>query len=263
MKFTTYLLALGVAGALTPCSAAPAKSAPIQPAAASAPAPAASPSPADSPSSATPAATPQSSVTLVSERVHITIGEKEVHVESTSEFVNHGAACTVGIGLPDQVRATPHTFALRIDGRLTRTGVIYCAKPNGVWHERSLVFRNHGKHTVHSEYTLPLEAQSALDGSYYQIFYTLGDGGTWPDYIEHSEVEITFDRASVPGKLNLLPTEILGESHMANVQWSHFGPGTVVFQAPATPAKDGKTLTFVRDHWKPAPGDDLALFWKE
>ena len=258
MKLTTYSLALGLACLIQPCSAAPRR---------------ASDAPSVSNPSLTPVSpivgdpaadsTPQNSVTLVSERVHITVGEKEVHVESTSEFENRGAACAVGIGLPDQIRATPHTFALRIDGRLTHTGVISCAKPNGVWHERSLVFRDHGQHIVHSEYTMPIEAQSAMDGKYYQIFYALGNGGTWPGYIEHSVVEVTFERASVPAKLNLLPSEILGESHMANVQWSHFSPGTIVFQAPATPSKDGKTITFTRDHWKPVSGDDLSLFWKE
>lgn len=199
-------------------------------------------------------------VSLASELVHITVGRRQVRIDSRSEFVNRGAATTVRLGCSDRPNRSSG-FQVTVDGADVSTAQTSGA--HNIWHALSLSFRPDQHHVVRTIYILPLEARTAMEGRYYQLFYTLSGGATWAGSIERSEIEITFERPTLPARLILRPRQIVGEKYMANIPWSNLRPGTIIFQGPGIPQSRARTLRFVRTKWRPAPADDIALYWRE
>ncbi len=226
------------------------------------------------------------SVSMTSEVIRLSVGEESVKVDCQFVFTNHGTACKVRMGFPDEgfgaddpdeeggedVMKTPpkttftsfHSF---VDGKPVPTQLIRADKPGKYWHTKTVTFPAHAVVRIHDVYTQRIGggifSTGVQEGNVKQIGYILHTGASWHGAIGRSEIDVTFQDKAVQGNPKLIPlSRILKRPDGRDgrtIKGSVPAMNTVVWKGPGTPTVKGTTLQFVRTNWTPKSSDDIDL----
>jgi len=215
------------------------------------------------------------SVSMESEVINMTVGKKSTTVDCRFVFRNHGPACTVRMGFPDQGEGANdpdeehsddyasrpavtlfHSFRSWVDGSEVRTKLIRSNESGLFWHAKTVRFPANGAHIVRDLYTVDIGGgivgvahQKSVFGA--ETSYTLHTGASWHGPIGRSEVNVRFARPDITPPLSL-GTRF--DSEIANTS-AH----VIRYAGPCKPTVDGTTLRFVRTNWRPRDADDIYL----
>lgn len=219
------------------------------------------------------------SVAMKSEVVRIVVGKSKVKVDCRFVFQNHGAACQVRMGFPDESygdargaeqdinekpRSSFNSFKSSVDGVPVATALVKGKNADGSsmkWQAKNVRFGKHQRRIVRDVYEVELGGQIARQGFYSTAAYTLHTGASWRGNIERSEIIVSFDD-TVKGQLVPLALSSLGKADGdTNFKWADYERGTVLYKGPSRPTVSGKTLRFVRTNWQPAAKDDIFLIF--
>jgi len=217
-----------------------------------------------------------STVSMQSERVKVDVGEETVTVDCRFVFRNNGPACSVRMGFPDEgqgganpeqdgqvpvPRGTFTSFRSYVDGRPQATRLIRADRPGKYWHAKTVRFPARGQRLVRNVYTLPVGSQITRTSSLVrQAFYVLHTGASWNGPIGRTEVEVVFHRKRMAAPLRPVRMSRSGRDGVYAAKWAG-DRARVYYQGPGRPQVSGKTLRFVRTNWRPAPSDDILLFF--
>jgi hypothetical protein len=224
------------------------------------------------------------SVRMTSEVIRITVERDTLTADCRFVFTNHGPACTVRMGFPDQgigasdpdkeedekavmqtpPRTTFQSFRSWVDGREVPTKLIRAGEEGAYWHTKTVRFPAQGAHQVRDVYT-----QSVGGGSVAipncncfaaQVGYILHTGASWHGNIGRTEVVVTFRDPKLPRTLNLVPLAQVSRSRDGRDLCVPMPSGdTVVWSGPCKPTASVRTLRFVRENWRPTKTDDIEL----
>jgi len=220
------------------------------------------------------------SVSMLNEVVRMTIGEEKATADCRFVFQNKGPACSVRMGFPDRgegesdpdeenenpmhtpPKSTFLSFRSWVDNAPVKTELIRADKPGRFWHAKAVEFSANAKRLVRDVYTVPVGAQiTRWNSSVAQSYYVLRTGASWHANIGRSEVLITFNRRRMTAPLHPVRLSSVPKRDPYDWSLSHWRPGTVVYQGPASPTVSGKTLRFVRTDWEPTERDDIELYF--
>ena len=221
------------------------------------------------------------SVTMTREVINLTVKKEKVTVDCQFVFTNHGPACTVRMGFPDEgigaedpdeevndlsktpPRTTFLSFQSFVDGTPTPTKLIRSERSH-FWHTKMVTFPAHSVRRVHDVYTQRisggLTSIKGTNGNASQVAYVLHTGSSWHGNIGRSEINVTFAANQLTGALRLLPLKQVSERNDGrDLNVASIAPNTIVWQGPCVPQVKGNTLQFVRANWHPSVQDDIQL----
>ncbi len=226
------------------------------------------------------------SVSMTSEVIRLSVEDEMVKVDCQFVFTNHGAACKVRMGFPDEgfgaddpdeeggddVMNTPpkttftsfHSF---VNGKPIPTKLIRADKPGKYWHTKTVTFRAHAVVRVHDVYTQRIGggifSTGVHEGNVKQVGYIVHTGASWHGPIGRSEVDVTFHSKEISAnpKLTALSRIAAGRNGHSGRDIKGNVPAfnTIVWKGPGAPTVKGKTLQFVRTNWTPKASDDIDL----
>jgi hypothetical protein len=213
-------------------------------------------------------------VAMRSETVRLSVGKEEVRVDCRFTFENKGAARRVRMGFPDHgvgedafeeevtaVKARLRRFRSYVNGKPAVTTLIRGKDPNVLWHTKTVLFPVNGQREVRDTYVTPVGSQiSEVNTLVHRASYVLHTGSSWRGAIGKSVIEVTFDRASVPGPLRPMRLGAGSKETLYGRDWSSQS-GCIYYQGPCKPEVRGRTLRFVRTNWRPTSKDDIALYF--
>ena len=226
------------------------------------------------------------SVSMTSEVINLAVGEESVKVDCQFVFTNHGAACKVRMGFPDEgegaddpdeegganvMKTPPKTtftsFRSFVNGKPVATKLIRADKPGKYWHTKTVTFPAHAVVRVHDVYTQRIGGgiftTGVVEGSVHQAGYILHTGASWHGAIGRSEVNVSFNSDAVPPNPKLIPLSQIvkrADGHDGrDIKGSVPASNTIVWKGPGTPTVKGKTLQFVRTNWTPKVSDNIDL----
>lgn len=223
------------------------------------------------------------SVRMTDEVIRITVGAETVTVDCRFTFTNHGPACTVRMGFPDQgfgaydpdeeggeevMKTPPKTtftsFRSYVEGKPVAARLIRADKPGAYWHTKTVRFPAQGIVHIRDLYTQRISGGIVTtpkgEGSVKQVAYVLHTGASWHGSIGRTEVIVTFHDAKLTAPLKPVPLARVSRSHNArDLRAPLSSPGIVVWRGPCPPTVAGRTLRFVRENWHPKERDDIEL----
>lgn len=214
-------------------------------------------------------------VSMRREYVKMVIGEKWVTVDCRFTFRNRGPARLVRMGFPDEggdpgedpdaqpktPKGTFTTFQSWVNGRPVRTRVIKSAEPGSVWHEKMVQFPAYGTLEVRDRYTVEVGSSVAFSPLSARLArYVLHTGASWQGNIGRSEIEVVFQRKSVPSPIAVKRMPEIDSRGRPEGNQS-FEMRSLYYEGPSTPTVMGKTLRFVRTNWRPTKSDDILLLF--
>jgi hypothetical protein len=222
------------------------------------------------------------SVSMTSEVIKMTVGEKDVFVDCSFVFTNSGKACTVRMGFPDVgigandpdeeteqsalAKTPPHTtfqsFASYVNGSPVKTKLIRADEEGHYWHTKTVRFPAHSVVRVRDVYR-QLTGGGIVNigkqgGNASEVAYILHTGSSWHGPIGRSEVDVTFKTPVVSQPQPVSQKEASGGRAGHSIKKA-LPPDSVVWKGPCAPTVSGKTLRFVRTNWRPKPSDDIEL----
>jgi hypothetical protein len=238
-------------------------------------------------------------VTMTSEVISMTVTDDKVTVDCQFVFTNHGPACTVRMGFPDQgenafdpdeeadlkqvLKTPPKTtfdsFRSYVEGKACKTELIRADEEGKYWHTKMVQFPAHGVLHIRDVYTQKtsggianMSKDGSVTGSAANVAYILHTGASWHGNIGRTEVDVNFRGKAITGPLHVVPLskvanrpdeqdKSLPHNPLSgrNVNARSFPPNTVVWTGPCAPKVEGKTLRFVIENWRPKRADDLQL----
>lgn len=227
------------------------------------------------------------SVSMTSEVIRLEVGEETVKVDCQFVFTNHGDACTVRMGFPDEgygeadpdeeagenvMKTPPKTtflsFRSFVNGKPVATKLIRADEPGKFWHAKTVTFPAHGVVRIHDVYTQRIGggifSAKGKEGTVRQVGYILHTGASWHGAIGRSEISVTFNKG-IAGTPRLASLHRLAAVENGIMSDGRHLKGdvptikTIVWRGPGTPTVKGKTLRWVRTNWTPKPSDDIDL----
>jgi hypothetical protein len=216
-------------------------------------------------------------VSMQSEYIKLTVGEVDTMVDCRFIFVNHGPACTVRMGFPDQGRGaadpdeegkrnpptgTFKTFESWVGGKKVNTTVTRADHPGNFWHEKEVAFPANGTVEVRDRYTV--EVGNSV--GYYPVeinetSYILHTGSSWHGNIGRSKIEVLFVRQHV--KVPVIARRFdITNGKPSYLKTAGNNKHEVYYRGPCVPTVSGATLTFVRTNWHPTKEDDIDLVFE-
>lgn len=224
------------------------------------------------------------SVSMRSEVVKISVQDKIIMVDCRFDFVNHGPACSVRMGFPDQgedasdpdeedadaMKHPPKTtflsFHSYVDGKPVKTSLIRAHEEGQYWHTKTVLFPAHSTLHVRDVYTQHVGGGVASihgkSGFAAQIAYTLHTGASWHGPIGRSEIVVTFQGSTIHGTPRPMPYRSIASPKPGSgmdITLASPPPDLVVWNGPCAPTVKGRTLRFVRRNWRPTKQDDIKL----
>jgi len=228
-------------------------------------------------------------VSMTSEVVKIDVYDQEVDVDCNFTFTNHGPACTVLMGFPDQgegeadpdeeadpaeLRNKPPRTALEsfdsyVNGKPVKTRFIR-TRPDGLcWHTKTVIFP--ARSTVHVRDVYTQEVGSGVasyndgksGGGCNQVAYILHTGASWHGGIGRSEIDVIFHTKAISVPLRPFPVSSIcddEDNDGRNLKVTSVAPNTIVWRGPCPPTVQGRTLRFVRSNWHPTDDDILLTY---
>ncbi|BDI28662.1 hypothetical protein CCAX7_007130 [Capsulimonas corticalis] len=218
-------------------------------------------------------------IAMDSEVVTMDVRDQTVTVHCRFVFKNHGPACTVRMGFPDQARGerafqddpkkppnpngTFNSFTSKVDGKPAPTSVVIDAANNSnVWHAKTVAFGANQTHIVEDDYSTYVGGQiTDHNSAISQTYYVLHTGSSWNGNIGRAEVIVRFHRKKMPGPLKAIDLRKIGNPEAGDIKLAPYGPNAVVWRGPSTPTIAGTTLRFVRSNFKPQYLDDVILYF--
>lgn len=222
------------------------------------------------------------SVSMTSEVVKVTVQGHRTRVDCDFVFTNHGPACSVRMGFPDEgygasdpdegqadfqnkpPQTTFTSFRSYVDGKPAPTKLIRANIEGHYWHAKTVVFPANSTLHIRDVYTQDvgggIVAVGQKTGQADQIGYVLHTGASWHGPIGRSEIEVTLPGKRIHGTLKLVPVSRISKDKN-NPRWlkQNVAPNAVVWKGPCAPIVHGKTLRFVRTNWRPTEKDDIEL----
>ncbi|HLK60973.1 MAG TPA: hypothetical protein VKU00_30695 [Chthonomonadaceae bacterium] len=222
------------------------------------------------------------SVSMTSEVVKITIQGHQSRVVCDFVFTNHGPACRVRMGFPDEGYGAsdpdeeeadfkdkpPHTtftsFRSYVDGKPTATKLIRANTEGHYWHTKTVFFPANSALHIRDVYTQDIGGgivqAGQKGGQADQVGYVLHTGASWHGPIGRSEIDITFPAKLIHGALRPVPVRRISKAKN-DPRWlkSRVAPNVIVWEGPCAPTVHGRTLRFVRTNWRPKASDDIEL----
>jgi len=210
------------------------------------------------------------------ENVTIHADRKWLTVRCDFDFVNHGKACLVRMGFPDDSEgafnpgergdpAPKHLesnlagFRSYVDGRRVRTVLLHGDAGDGIvdWQVKTVRFGSGQERHIREEYYVPCGIEAAGGPGYsYIAYYVLSTGSTWHGPIGDVTVTVEIDPKSAPGRL--VPLD------RSNYDWSNHprlgkGGEPLLWGGPCKPVLRGHTLVFHVRNLKPTPNDNVYV----
>jgi len=233
-------------------------------------------------------------VTMTSELVKMTVGKENVAVDCRFVFTNHGPACTVRMGFPDQgegyydpdeetepatvMKTPPHStfdsFRSYVEGKECQTKLIRADREGKFWHTKMVTFPAYSVLHIRDVYTQRISNDTAARvGNEYvyalEVAYILHTGASWHGKIGRTEVDVTFPGKRITGSLHTIPLKSVTDKPDGHklrngdpLKVNPFRPNSVVWTGPCVPIVEGKTLRFVIKNWRPKPTDDLLVLFE-
>lgn len=229
------------------------------------------------------------SVEMKSEIVRLSIGRDTVRADCRFEFVNHGAACDVRVGFPDdsfermgggyEDQMPPSGFASFrsfVDGREVPTRIVKGPVAGGegtIWRVKTVHFAARGRagsiRHLREVYATAIGGEMTWPSG--RAGYTLHTGSSWRGPIGRSEIIATFERApqnrvAATALETLLsdPAKELFRDEAASARMTVLmkTPGNVVYSGPGRASVKGNVVRWVRTQWRPTSKDDIAFWFK-
>ncbi len=216
-------------------------------------------------------------ISMMSEVVKIEIGERDSIVDCRFEFVNHGPACRVRMGFPDQGRGaadpdeegehnpptgTFKAFASWVNGVKVKTSVARAAHSGNFWHVKVVEFPPDSTVGVRDRYRVEVGSSVGFHKpfSIHDTSYILHTGASWHGPIGRSEIIVTFKRSGVRAPLETHLLRRSGKDDDPNyVSDERLSRRSVYYAGPSKPESAGNTLRFIRTNWTPSERDDISL----
>jgi hypothetical protein len=214
---------------------------------------------------------------MKSEVIRMEVGEQLVTVDCRFVFENHGPACKVRMGFPDQGRGaddpeeegpqnppkgTFNSFQSWVAGKPAKTMVDHAAHSGNFWHIKTVTFPAHQTLDIRDRYTVDVgnSVGFRVPCSVQWTSYLLHTGSSWHGNIGRSEILVTFKRKGV--KAPISAREIRDRRPDPNYVNNANNPRLVFYHGPSKPTTNGKTLRFVRTNWRPTQKDDIHLVFE-
>ena len=224
------------------------------------------------------------SVKMTSEVILMKVTGEHVEVDCNFVFTNTGKKCVVRMGFPDQgygasdpdedkslegFKITPpettfDSFKSWVDGNSVPTNLIRADKPGQFWHTKTVTFPAHSVIKIRDLYTQSIGGgitkYKTGYGNARQVAYILHTGSSWHGSIGKSMVIVRLMEPWTTEKTLILKSESsVTDSHDGRGLNINPTPNLVLWTGPCKPVVDGRTLTFVRNNWRPKSKDDIHI----
>lgn len=206
-------------------------------------------------------------VSMVSENIIIDIKKNLVTVDCRFQFKNHGPACSLRMGFPDDSHGMAHegtflTYRSYVDNIEVPTEVEKADKPDRVWHSKTVDFAEGQERAVHDIYTVKPGMKAARPrGAVKQVVYLTNTASSWDGPVKQMDITAIFDE--LPGPINALAWQDLPkDKDLEQLNWSRVSRNTVVYGGPSRGVVSGKSLQFHAENIRPTEKQDVVLFFR-
>lgn len=222
-------------------------------------------------------------VSMLRERVTMTVQTSVVNVDCRFVFHNAGPATTVRMGFPDEgegasdpeeeyganwaskpPKSTFHWFHSYVNGQPAATKLIHSNSPSLAWHEKIVFFPANADVQVRDLYAVDVGAQIMMSNqTALEASYALHTGGSWHGPIGQVVVIVRFHTPAVKTPIQAMRMRRPSDPAVWEKSWAGY-PRRVWYMAPADAQVTGPaTLRFTLRNWRPGPKDDIYLAFGE